>query len=114
MTDLLAGRTDLGTPEFDFIYALGLYDYLSQPVACRLTKCMFNMLRSGGAILFGNFLPNIRDVGYMESFMGWKLIYRDIDELANLGVDIPCDQIAAQKTHTEGTRNIGLIEVVRK
>ena len=61
--DLLAGRTDLGTPEFDFIYALGLYDYLSQPVACRLTRCMFDMLRPGGTLLFGNFLPDIRDAG---------------------------------------------------
>ena len=112
--DLLAGRINWGAPEFDFIYALGLFDYLSQPVACRLTKCMFNMLRSGGTILFGNFLPDIRDVGYMESFMGWKLIYRDIDVLAKLGVEIPCDQIVAQKPLTEGTHNIGLIEMVRK
>ena len=46
--------------------------------------------------------------------MGWKLIYRDVDALANLAVDIPCDQIAAQKPFAEETRNIGLIGIVRK
>jgi hypothetical protein len=44
----------------DLVYAAGLYDYLSQPFATRLTKIMFDMLRSGGKLLVANFIPDHR------------------------------------------------------
>ena len=75
VADLLSGKADLGT--FDFIYTLGLYDYLEQRVARLLTKRLTNMLRPRGELLIANFAPELLDVGYMEAIMDWWLVYRD-------------------------------------
>jgi SAM-dependent methyltransferase len=68
-------RNKLTFENLDLVYAAGLYDYLSQSFATRLTKIMFDMLRPGGKLLVANFIPDHREVGYMETFMQWHLIY---------------------------------------
>ena len=81
---ILTGKASPG--QFDFVYAAGLFDYLSGPVATALTRRMFEMTRPGGSMLIPNFLAGVRDSGYMESFMDWHLIYRtraDMEELAD-------------------------------
>ena len=65
---------------FDFVYAAGLYDYLAERVATRFTRLMFDMLAPGGRLLVANFAPVLPEVGYMETFMDWKLIYRTAEE----------------------------------
>ena len=90
---LLKNAMDLGT--FDFIYALGLLDYLRQPIAKRLTNNLFGMLRPGGRLLLANFVPDIKDIGYMEVFMDWKLINRNVEEMRAIGADI--DASVAEK-----------------
>lgn len=73
-------RSVLARPErlgqFDFIYAAGLYDYLSRKVAVRLTETCVNMLKPGGSFLFANFAQDIVVDGYMETFMDWALLLR--------------------------------------
>jgi len=54
---------------FDLIYAAGLFDYLSDRLCRRLTRNLVLRLNPGGRLLLANFLPGIRDVGYMETFM---------------------------------------------
>jgi len=71
---LLTDAYKLGT--FDFIYAAGLYDYLTDPVAIRLTRRCMKMLKPGGVMLFANFSPELTDDGYMETFMDWTLLLR--------------------------------------
>ena len=51
---ILAGKVNLG--QFDFVYAAGLFDYLSAPVAAALTRRMFEMTKPGGIMLIPNFL----------------------------------------------------------
>ena len=70
--------------QFDFVYATGLFDYLRPQMASRLVNRMLTMTRPGGQVLVPNFVPNIPDLGYLEAFMGWKLIYRDEDDLRAL------------------------------
>lgn len=72
--DLLARSHDLG--QFDFVYAAGLYDYLTDKVAIKLTKRCLDMLKPGGTFLFANFAEDIAVDGYMESFMNWTLLLR--------------------------------------
>ncbi len=79
---ILAGRVKL--PTADLAYSAGLYDYLGEAAAARLTAMLFESLRPGGALLIANFLPNIPDVGYMEGVMDWHLIYRDDAEMRRL------------------------------
>jgi extracellular factor (EF) 3-hydroxypalmitic acid methyl ester biosynthesis protein len=64
---ILSGKAKLG--KYDFVYAAGLFDYLSGPVAAALTCRMFEMTRPGGLMLIPNFLTGVRDSGYMEAFM---------------------------------------------
>jgi hypothetical protein len=80
---ILARKLRLGT--FDFVYAAGLYDYLADNVAQALAARMFEMVKTGGMMLIPNFAPQVRDRGYLETFMDWNLIYRDEYEMACSG-----------------------------
>ena len=107
---LIKRQMQLG--EFDLIYALGLFDYLAHPIARKLTNIMFGMLRPGGRILIGNFMPDIRDIGYMETYMGWELIYRNLDEMEELGVDIE-NGASDKRLFVEKNQNIVFLEIVK-
>ncbi len=72
---LLTDRVDLGA--FDLVYSAGLYDYLPDPVATALTARLFAMVRPGGKLIIANFAPCLRDIGYLETFMQWQLVYRN-------------------------------------
>jgi hypothetical protein len=108
---LLTHRVDLGP--FDFVYATGLFDYLPLAAAQRLTGVMFQMLRPRGRLLIANFLPGILDVGYMESFMSWKLIYRDRGAMLQLAADIPQEQIREIRIVAEENQNIIFLQVTK-
>jgi SAM-dependent methyltransferase len=97
----------------DLVYAAGLYDYLSQPFATRLTKIMFDMLRPGGKLLVANFIPDHREVGYMETFMQWQLIYRTESQLADVAKEISALEIANKRTFFEDNGNIAFLELVK-
>ncbi len=87
VSSLLSGKSDLGM--FDFVYSAGLYDYLDGPIAKRLTSRLFWMLKPGGELLIGNFAPCLPDIGYMEAFMAWDLIYRDEADVLRLLGELP-------------------------
>jgi SAM-dependent methyltransferase len=108
---LLMGRLALG--RFDLIYSAGLYDYLPQTTARHLTRVLFDMLRPGGRLLVANFLPGIRDVGYMESFMDWHLVYRTTQELRDLAKPIDASQAGATDIWTEENDNVAFLLVTK-
>ena len=114
ITNFIVGRhlDALGT--FDFVYAAGLYDYLPQAHAQKLTQCMFSLLRPQGQLLVANFLPDIHDVGYMETYMAWNLIYRTRQEIQDVAVLIPDHEIHAEHTFIEDNRNIVFLEICKK
>lgn len=85
---LLARGHKLGT--FDFIYSSGLYDYLQDKVAIKLTKTCLQMLKPGGTYLFANYAEGDPDAGYRETFMNWVLLLRseaDMWSIVNASVD---------------------------
>jgi SAM-dependent methyltransferase len=79
---LLSGKLALG--EFDLVYAAGLFDYLSAPLAGALISRMFRMLKPNGKMMVANFRAGFVDAGYMEAFMDWKLIYRSKQDLRSI------------------------------
>lgn len=89
---ILGGKTDLGRP--DFVYAAGLFDYLTAPVAATLTRLMFDMTLPGGLMLIPNFLTGVKDRGYMESFMDWQLIYRSQADMHALAAVLTGKELA--------------------
>src|SRR5262249_60942605 len=85
--DLLADPKALGS--FDLIYSAGLYDYLHRGLATRVTEALFQMTRAGGSLLVTNLVGGIRDIGYMEAFMDWRLAYRGAQRMFRLTASLP-------------------------
>ena len=101
---LMSGRLDVG--RFDLIYSTGLFDYLSQRSGRRLAQRMFQLLRPGGRLIVANFLPGIRDDGYMETFMSWNLVYRTRHEMLDLTLEIPQQELGQILLNAEEHQNI--------
>lgn len=110
--ELLSEKTRL--PPFDFIYSSGLFDYLTAPVATSLAYFMFDLLKPGGRMLITNFMPDISDSGYLETFMDWWLIYRSKDELKSVAKYIPIESIADVRVWSEDSGNLAFLEILRK
>ena len=113
-TVIARGARDLG--RFDFIYAAGLYDYLSDRVGARLLAAMFAMLKPGGKVWIANFTPGIADVGFMEAVMDWWLIYRDAGGMRALAAEGFADRldVASVRTFTETEENVVFLEAVKE
>jgi SAM-dependent methyltransferase len=109
---MLTQKVALGS--FDFIYSMGLFDYLTLTTAQRLTSVLFRMLRPRGRLLVANFLPAILDVGYMETYMDWKLIYRARVEVLELSAEIPQAEIHDIRLFAEDNQNILFLEITRR
>lgn len=98
---------------FDLVYSTGLLDYVAPRTGRRLVAAMHRMLRPGGSLLIANFLPGVRDTGYMEAFMDWKLIYRSRKDLVDLTLDIPEAEIKTVELWSEEALNVIFLRVTR-
>jgi hypothetical protein len=64
--------------------------------------------------VLANFLPGILDVGYMETYMDWQLIYRDRNEMLDLAADIPQEAIHDIRIFCEEGQNIIFLQLTRR
>ena len=99
--------------DFDFVYAAGLFDYLPDNVGRALTTAMFRMLRPGGRCWIANFAPDMVDIGYMDAFMDWRLIYRDEAQLVSLTEGINPSELFSRRVFREPNDCIVFCELVR-
>lgn len=99
---------------FDFIYTAGLYDYLDEKLAQKMTERMFDMLCPGGRLLVANYQPGIADVGYMEAFMDWNLIYRDRPAMERLTAGLPEQDVAAQEIFSDPSEAVFYLQLERR
>ena len=109
---VLAGK--VAYRNLDLVYAAGLYDYLADSLAVALTARLFSMLGSGGRLLVPNFNPSLRDIGYLEAFMDWWLLYRDDDDMQRLVAAIPEADLAESRQYRDRHGNITVLELTRK
>lgn len=89
-------RTMLRTPKLDaqwgrfhFIYTMGLFDYLVEPVAEAVLGKLYETLHPGGQILVGNFHEDSPTKLYMDYWMDWSLYYRSEEDLLELAENLP-------------------------
>jgi extracellular factor (EF) 3-hydroxypalmitic acid methyl ester biosynthesis protein len=75
--------------QFHFIYSMGLFDYLSAPVAKALVSKLYQMLKPGGEMVIGNFHTSNPSRYYMEYWCDWVLTLRTEEEFMALSADIP-------------------------
>lgn len=109
---LITNRVQVG--QFDLIYSTGLFDYLNKSTGRRLVSTLFRMLNPGGKLVVANFMPGIRDVGYMEAFMDWKLIYRNRQDMVDLTMEVSESEIRDVTLFAEDSRNIIFVEVTKQ
>jgi SAM-dependent methyltransferase len=99
--------------DLDLVYAAGLYDYLGPAIARQLTRALFDMLRPGGTLLIANFNPGLRDIGYLEAYMDWQLVYRADLELDDCANAIAASEIDQRRVFREPAGNITFLELER-
>ena len=109
---MLGRAKQLGS--FDLTYSAGLYDYLEDGLAQRLTLCMFETLRPGGRLIISNFLPTVPDAGYMETYMGWELIYRNEAQVRQIADLLPADEVRETRVFSDPFGAIAYLEVERR
>ncbi len=98
---------------FDFVYAAGLFDYLSNELGKRLFATMFEMLQSQGRLLIANFVPDNHGRGYMECFMDWHLICRDETQMKAFLAAIDSEQMADYQLYRDTQKNVLYLEVLK-
>ncbi len=98
---------------YDLVYSAGLYDYLADGTALRLTTRLFELVRPGGRLLIANFVPSCSERGYMETFMDWYLQYRTPEAFALVRNEIPAEHIEHERTFMDPDGQIVYLELTR-
>ena len=88
-TLLKTADTSLNYGHFDFIYSLGLFDYLTTPVAKAVLRKMYDMTSPGGKIIIGNYSVKNPTRIYLEYLMDWTLLYRTEEGFLELAEELP-------------------------
>ncbi len=70
---------------YHFIYSMGLFDYLTPPVAKALLQKMYSLVEPGGCAVIGNYHMATPTRWYMAYWMDWVLYYRSEEEFLELG-----------------------------
>jgi len=109
---LLLKTQELPGP-FQLVYSLGLYDYLPQSLAERLTCSLFSRLAPGGRLLVGNYNTSLIDGAFMEAVMDWWLIYRTDEEMRQLAQGIPENEIRELQVFKEQRGVISFLDIAR-
>jgi extracellular factor (EF) 3-hydroxypalmitic acid methyl ester biosynthesis protein len=78
---------------FHFIYSMGLFDYLTPPVAQAVLAKLYALLAPGGTLLVGNYHLQNSSRFYMEYWLDWTLYYRTEESFLALTDGLPAAQV---------------------
>ncbi len=85
---------------FHYIYSMGLFDYLTPPVAKAVLEKLYSLLEPGGKLFIGNFHFNNKSRWFMEYWHDWVLYYRTEDEFMSLLSDTDAVNISVELEDT--------------
>jgi len=72
----------------DFVYTMGMMDYMPDWIAERIIDSLFTMLNPGGVLYVGNIRPGIETNWIAEFLFDWRLSYRSEEELMRLASNV--------------------------
>lgn len=76
-------------PEQDFVYSVGLFDYLREERAQALVTTLYERLKPGGLLAIGNAIsPNLH-FWTLEFLLDWTLLYRTKAQMSKLAARLP-------------------------
>ena len=81
---------------YDLIYSTGLYDYLDDDIATKLTSNLYKLLKDKGRILISNYRgKEFNPTAYlMEWSAEWYLVYRTENNFRNIFISSGFDRKA--------------------
>jgi SAM-dependent methyltransferase len=85
----------------DLIYSAGLYDYLPQPLAARLTRRLYSMLAPGGRLFIGNLRDCADSSWMMEYVSAWILGYREPEQMLRLATGLKPQPSSSEVVYDE-------------
>jgi extracellular factor (EF) 3-hydroxypalmitic acid methyl ester biosynthesis protein len=90
---------------------MGLFDYLTPPVAAAVLRRLYALLHPGGTLLVGNFHVGNPNRNYMAYWLDWVLYHRTEDDLRELGAQLPGARV---QVGFDPTRCQMFLEIVRE
>jgi len=72
----------------DFVYSMGLFDYLTAPVARAVLAKAYDLLEPGGTLLVGNYHVATPTRWHMAYWADWSLVYRTEDAFRGLAEEL--------------------------
>ena len=99
---------------FDLIYAVALYDDLTDRLAHTVTTACFALLRPGGRLVIANVDRDLADAGYHEACFDWVRFQRDGAGVMRLAHGIPMAETRVCRV-VPGERPEGnYLEIIRR
>jgi len=99
----------IGEDRFHLIYALGIFDYLTDLSAKAVAKKIFRALRKGGTLIIGNFDIQNPSRHTMRLALDWDLKYRSESDLRRLYSELSQDLVIEREPS-----GVNLFCVIRK
>jgi extracellular factor (EF) 3-hydroxypalmitic acid methyl ester biosynthesis protein len=93
----------------DLVYSAGLFDYLPQPVASRLTEFTYSKLRPGGRLFHGNLAEAPDTTWIMQYVLSWPVVYRTHETM--LGLAAGLSNVQEAKVVLDETRHALFLDV---
>jgi extracellular factor (EF) 3-hydroxypalmitic acid methyl ester biosynthesis protein len=83
------GGSPIDDAQFDFVYSMGLFDYLTDTTATAVLTWLYGRMSNGGELAVGNFHARNPCRVFMDYWADWALWYRNEGELLRLADALP-------------------------
>ncbi|RYJ03083.1 MAG: hypothetical protein EON47_05360 [Acetobacteraceae bacterium] len=99
---------------FDLVYAVALYDDLTDRLAHTVTAACFALLRPGGRLVVANTDRDMADAAYHEACFDWVRFQRDPGGVMRLAHGIPAAETATCRVISGERPETNFLEITRR
>jgi extracellular factor (EF) 3-hydroxypalmitic acid methyl ester biosynthesis protein len=85
----MLGKTKGDDRSYDFIYSMGLFDYLTDTTATAVLSWLYSKLAENGELVVGNFHARNPSRVFMDYWADWTLWYRTEGQMLRLVDSLP-------------------------